>query len=72
MAEREPELIGVEGSPFSTESIINFNRALALIRENGGHGEIKLEVRKGQVFRVCPTVSWQNNLHPTTRDGLPT
>lgn len=62
----EKELAEVEGSPFSTESIINLNRALALIREHGGHGEVRLEIRKGQVFRVCPTVSWQNNLVGST------
>jgi hypothetical protein len=66
MAERESELVGVEGSPFSTESIINLNRALALIREHGGYGEIRLEICKGQVRRVAPTVSWQNNLVGST------
>jgi hypothetical protein len=62
----EKELAEVEGSPFSTESIINLNRALALIREHGGYGEIRLEICKGQVRRVAPTVSWQNNLVGST------
>lgn len=49
---------------FANDHITALRQAIESIREHGGFGEIKIEFRKGQVYRITGGPCYQFNLKP--------